>query len=319
MRCGITGASGLVGRDLIPHLAACGWSGVAVARRSIPELPIGWKYVPRDAVLADQYDSGKLDALIHLEVRHHVFNTRQADEQHFNIVNVGGTRTWLEWCTRRNIPRFILFSSIKAVQAKAMGPTDESARPATEGAYGCSKAAAEELVRKWSSQNTKRSALIVRPAVIYGDTSMGNIAAMVDAIRRRRFFLVGANTNVKSLVSLGNVTSAMQHLLEWRQAGSCEIFNLVDRESYSVAELDARIRGALGRRGHSPRMPPPFAQALARLGDWLNQPTGRNFPLTTARLRALLETSHFSCDKLMATGFVHPEADLAMLLEPLRR
>ena len=31
------------------------------------------------------------------------------------------------------------------------------------------------------------------------------------------------------------------------------------------------------------------------------------FPITSARLSALIEETHFSCEKLLTTGFRHPE------------
>ena len=44
---------------------------------------------------------------------------------------------------------------------------------------------------------------------------------------------------------------------------------------------------------------------------------GREFPLTTARLRAIRETSVFPCDKLVAAGFTHPQTTREGLAEML--
>jgi UDP-glucuronate 4-epimerase len=38
--------------------------------------------------------------------------------------------------------------------------------------------------------------------------------------------------------------------------------------------------------------------------------TGRDFPLTSARLRAIRETTIFPCDKLLAAGFRHPQTTI---------
>jgi nucleoside-diphosphate-sugar epimerase len=55
-------------------------------------------------------------------------------------------------------------------------------------------------------------------------------------------------------------------------------------------------------------LPLPVARGIARFGDAFLRVTGKNFPLTSSRLEALLETTHFSCEKLLATGFRHPQS-----------
>ena len=53
------------------------------------------------------------------------------------------------------------------------------------------------------------------------------------------------------------------------------------------------------------------------MGDVIETLSGRDFPLTTARLRAIRETSVFPCDKLLAAGFQHPQSTRDGLAEML--
>jgi nucleoside-diphosphate-sugar epimerase len=46
---------------------------------------------------------------------------------------------------------------------------------------------------------------------------------------------------------------------------------------------------------------------VAPIGDAIEALAGRDFPLTSARLRAIRETTIFPCDKLLAAGFRHPQ------------
>jgi hypothetical protein len=46
---------------------------------------------------------------------------------------------------------------------------------------------------------------------------------------------------------------------------------------------------------------------VAPVGDAIEALAGRDFPLTSARLRAIRETTIFPCDKLLAAGFRHPQ------------
>src|SRR5207248_2899299 len=128
----------------------------------------------------------------------------------------------------------------------------EAATSPNETPYGASKWEAEQRVRAWVAADSRRSALILRPAVIYGPGSTANVAAMVQALRKGRFFLVGKNDNRKSLASVRNVVAAVIHLLPRIDPGRCEVYNVTDAETLSVRELDGRIRALMGKAGNSP-------------------------------------------------------------------
>ena len=310
----INGCNGFIGR----HLLASGVADeiVAVSRKSPGSRagPCGavragrWRC--REAVLAGE--AGEVEVVVHLEAKQHVLYPTTADLLAMKQTNVDGTEDWLRWCSRNHVRRFVYFSSIKAVQPASEGMTDEDAAGCTGSPYGASKWAAEALVRNWAKSDAGRSALILRPAVVYGPGSTANVAAMRTAIRRRYFFLVGENTNIKSMISIGNAVAATRFLMNLMRPG-CEVYNLVDEESFPVREIDRRIRAQLGKAGNSPTLPLSIARAAARSGDIFHQLTGRVFPINSPRLEALMETTHFSCGKLQAAGFRHPQRALTDL------
>jgi nucleoside-diphosphate-sugar epimerase len=129
---------------------------------------------------------------------------------------------------------------------------------------------------------------------------------MVRAIDRGRFFLAGKNANVKSLVALRNVSGAVVHLLP-QMASGCEVYHLVDRSSYSVREIAGIISRLLGRSAPPRTLPLPVLRLAASVGDLLARAGFGVLPVSSARLEALIETTHFSADKLRASGFVHPQ------------
>jgi hypothetical protein len=55
------------------------------------------------------------------------------------------------------------------------------------------------------------------------------------------------------------------------------------------------------------RIPETVAACIAPVGDVVSLLTGRDFPLTTARLRAIREESEFPCTALLASGFTPPQ------------
>jgi len=96
----------------------------------------------------------------------------------------------------------------------------------------------------------------------------------------------------------------------------CDVYNVSDRETGTLAELAAMI-AALSAAPAPRKVPELPARLLAPLGDLISMVTRRDFPLTTARLAAIRETSVFPSDKLVAAGFQHPQSTREGLAEML--
>jgi UDP-glucose 4-epimerase len=314
MKLLVTGSRGFVGRGLLPFLAARGCDGIATGRQPPAGLPEGWHGATRTAVLGGAADVGPLDAVVHLEVKQHVPRPTAADEAEFERVNVGGTREWLDWAARRGVGRFVFVSTIKAVAA-ADAPQTEAAPLTPDTPYGRSKAAAEQLVREWAASDPARQAVILRPAPVYGPGNEANLAAFVRQIVSGKPCLIGRGETRKSVVSRTNLAAAIAFAAA-RPGSGCEVYNVADRETFTLAALARLIAELAGAR--PPRsIPALLAAAAAPVGDLIENVTGREFPLTTARLRAIRETSVFPCDKLVAAGFAHPQTTREGLAEML--
>jgi len=310
----ITGARGFVGRGLIERLATHGHTGIATGRTAPADLPAGWRGATRDQVLTGAIDATATDTIVHLEVKQHVPRPTAVDIDDLALVNVGTTREWLDWAARHGVRRFVVLSSIKAV-APADSPQFERAPPETRSAYGRSKAQGETLVRDWAAAEGTRSAVILRPAPVYGPANEANLAAFVRQIRAGRPCLVGAGDTRKSVVSRTNLAAAIEFAAAHAAPG-CDVYNVSDRTTHTLAELATMI--AELAKAPAPRKVPEWpARLLAPLGDLISTLTRRDFPLTTARLAAMRETSVFPCDKLVAAGFQHPQSTREGLAEML--
>ena len=314
----ITGANGFIGGHLTARLSETGAGGRLLSRKQPAAVPGGFAWQEWQAGRATRLDGAGPDAcVIHLATVHHVERPDTAAQMAFEEVNVRGTRQLLADCTAAGIRRFIFFSSIKAA-ASAHGTTAQTesdpALEAPNSEYGRSKLAAEQCVRAWAAADASRAALILRPAVVYGPGNTANLYALVDAIARGRFFFAGRNDNFKSLVAVQNVVAAVDHLAVRMQPG-VELFYLVDRESYSMRDIAGMVARAMGRNDRFQSLPVPLLRAGAAAGDVVERMTGRKFPLTSRRLAALLEVTHFTSAKLVGTGFTHPVATEAGLAE----
>lgn len=314
MRFLVTGAQGFVGRELVRTLARCGHTGIATGRHAPKDLPAGWQAAERDRMLSIAPAPPPIDAIVHLEVKQHIPRPTAADIERFERVNVDGTRAWLDWATRHGVRRFVFTSSIKAV-APSCEPHSEEAPLTADTPYARSKARGEALVVEWASQESARAAVILRPAPVYGPGNEANLAAFVRQIRAGKPCIVGPGATRKSIVSRRNLAAAIEFAALHARPG-VEVFNVSDRDTPSVAGLAAMIADL----AHAPpprHIPEWLARGIAIVGDAISAITRQDFPLTSARLHAMQETSVFPCDKLMAAGFEHPQTTREGLEEML--
>ena len=319
MKILVTGASGFVGAGLLDLLAASGHQGVATGREPPLGLPAGWRAARRHDVLSGADDATGVDAIVHLEVRQHVPRPTATDCDDFEQVNVLGTREWLDWAARHGVRRFVFASSIKAVGAGRGAHFENDPLP-PDTPYGLSKARAEREVRGWAAGDASRAAVILRAAPVYGPGNQANLAAFVRQILAGRPCIVGRGEQRKSIVSRANMAAAIEFAATRAMPG-CELFNVSDLETLSLAELAGTIADLAGVAPPR-RIPELLARCLAPVGDLVGTLTGRDFPLTSARLRSIEETSIFPCDKLVAAGFRHPQSTrdgLAEMVAWMRR
>jgi nucleoside-diphosphate-sugar epimerase len=307
----VTGASGFIGRGLVERLSATGHGGVATGRDPPVGVPPGWRAVSRESVLHGAVEADAVEAIIHLEVRQHIPRPTTDDIQSFYDTNVAGTRQWLDWADRHHVRRFVFTSSIKAVPAGdaaervAVNGSPGSGAAEPDTAYGRSKASAEAAVRDWAAARPDRIAVILRPAPVYGPGNGANLAAFARQVVAGKPCLIGLCDARKSVVSRTNLVAAIEFAAEWKTVG-CEVFNVSDRDTFSLGQL-ADMISTLAGAPKPRRVPRPLAGCAALLGDAITAVTGRDFPLTTARMKQMLATSVFSCSKLTAAGFEHPQ------------
>ena len=265
----ITGGNGFIGHHLCTELLSSGWEVRGTIRR--PEAQ--GKLVPGiETVIVDvTRDDGWLaavsgvDAVVHLVGRTHVLHDRASDPlDAYRSVNVDGTQRVLRACVEARVPRFIYLSSIKAVGEGAQSPYSETSPCNPEDAYGITKREAEIAVLEMVS-NTDLQAIIVRPPLVYGPGVKGNFLQILRFADRGIPLPLGCTHNARSMVFVGNLTSAIAALLD-QPTTKESIFHVVDDgEPLSTKELVTRLGHLLGRKVHHIPIPVP----LLRLGGGL--------------------------------------------------
>jgi nucleoside-diphosphate-sugar epimerase len=154
---------------------------------------------------------------------------------------------------------------------------------------------------------------IVRPVVVFGERNRGNVYNLVDAIHSRRFFMVGAGRNRKSMAYVENVAG----FLDWaaEQPPGFSVFNYADKPDLTTGELVDIVARSLGRPVPAMRLPYAIGLAGGAFLDLVARATGRRFPISAIRIRKFCSDTVVDAARAHAAGFVPSVA----LSEGLRR
>lgn len=265
----VTGSSGFIGCHLCAELLRCGWDVRGTIRRleTRRSLPSEVEAVIVDVNRDDGWSAAlsKVEVVVHLVGRTHVVRDTGPDPlAAYRAINVEGTQRVLRGCVQAGVPRFIYLSSIKAVGEGGEIPYDETSHCAPEDAYGITKREAEIAVLETAAR-TGLQAVILRPPLVYGPGVKGNFLRLLRLVDRGIPFPLGCTHNARSMVFVGNLTSAIVALLD-RPTTKETFFHVTDDgEPLSTKELVTRLGYLMGRRVHHIPVPAP----LLRLGGGL--------------------------------------------------
>ncbi|MBB5208441.1 NAD-dependent epimerase/dehydratase family protein [Chiayiivirga flava] len=217
-------------------------------------------------------------------------------------VNVGGARNIAAAAALHGVPR-IVFASSAAVYGPGRSRPDESAPPRPASDYGRSKADAEAVYAAWAAQDSARSLLVLRPAVVFGEGNRGNVFTLIDHLRRRRFVLPGRGDNRKSMGYVGNLVAFVAGRLDL--AAGVHTVNYADPPDLRTADMVEAIRLQLSLPP-PPRVPLPVALAGAALLDAIAGVRGRPSALSRARVRRFCAETTLATEALQRLGFRAP-------------
>ena len=192
-------------------------------------------------------------------------------------MNVGGATNVCGVCRELRIERLI-FTSSAAVYGTAAPDSAEERAPAPFNAYGRTKLLAEQIHRAWQAEAPgRRSLVIVRPTVVFGEGNRGNVYQLLRQIASRRFLMVGKGHNRKSMAYVGNVSAFLVRALSLR-AGA-HLFNYADKPDFAMQELVDTVVQTLGRPALTgTRIPYAAGYVGGVVCDLLAALTGRPLP-----------------------------------------
>lgn len=300
----VTGASGFIGRMLCQELGRQGCDVLAMVRQPA-DGP--WNAVLRKELGSGTISSGDLagvDTVFHLAGKAHA-RARGAEEiREYERVHVHGTRQLLQAAMQAGVRCIVMLSSVKAMGEGGADVWDEATPCEPRNPYGATKLAAERIVLQ---ELRLPCPVVLRPTLVYGAGSKGNLDLMIRAVRKGVFPAVDIPPNARSMIHVEDVIRAC--LLAATHPAACgNTYILTDGREYSTADILGWIFEALGR---SPRFRIPFTwlKAAAALGDTAGK-CGVPLPLTSDSLDKLAGSARYSNARICSElGFV-PSRDL---------
>jgi nucleoside-diphosphate-sugar epimerase len=236
----ITGATGFIGRHLTAalsknHSVRClvrRTSDTSVLRNFSVEMVYG-DLLAKDSLLPALH---KIDLVYHLAGE--VYSKRKGDYYKSNIL---ATQNLLEASEKKGVRRIIYLSSIAVnkplVNAELL--TEESeCSPIT--LYGKTKLEAERLIKEYNIPF-----VIARAPVVYGPSQPPVINKFfLNAVRKKKIFVIGDGKNLRSLCFVSNLTDGLISLAHSSNAVA-KTFILSDEPPYTFNQIIQAISNVI--------------------------------------------------------------------------
>jgi nucleoside-diphosphate-sugar epimerase len=266
----VTGATGFIGRTLVPALAHRGYRVRLALRRETARWPDFENCVVGDINGATHWSAAMdgVDHVVHLAARVHVMQETASDPlAAFRATNVAGTHRLAVAAAAAGVKRFVHLSSVKALREVSDGrPLDDETLPAPSTPYGLSKREAELALADAARGGLDTVSL--RLPLVYGPGVKGNFRTLLDLCWQRRILPLASIRNRRSLLFVGNLADAVVRILE--APGPLGGAHLVcDGSAMSTPALIRDIGETLGRRA---RLVPFPTSGLKLAGTLLRHP-----------------------------------------------
>ena len=257
MRVFVAGATGAIGKQLVPRLVTAGHEVHGMTRHESKRAmlhELGAMPVVADALDPDQVAEAVRRARPEVIV-HQLTALAGGDLRHLersvaltNRLRIEGTDHLLSAGQAVGVRRFVAQSIGMGFYARTGGlvkseedPLDPAPpRQVREGAAGIRHLEQAVLGARWTE------GIVLRYGAFYGPgTSMGPDGELSEMIRRRRFPLVGDGGGVWSFIHVGDAAEATVAAVEH---GSRGVYNVVDDEPAAVAEWLPVLAHELGAK-----------------------------------------------------------------------
>lgn len=238
-----------------------------------------------------------ITSIISLAAKHHDFGI--GHDEYFDT-NEDGTRIICKVAADYNINEIIFYSSV-AVYGIREEISTENLETKPDSPYGESKLAGEKVLIEWAKEKPERKVLIIRPTLVFGKNNMANMRNLIKQIDSGLYFHLGRADNVKSIAYVENLVQATLFLKERMKPG-VSIYNYADEPQLTTRDISNVIAETLNKKIRL-SVPKTLGVMMGLPFDIIIKLTGKNLPISSARIKKLGTATHHSAKKVFSDGF----------------
>jgi nucleoside-diphosphate-sugar epimerase len=222
----------------------------------------------------------------------------------YDEVNVLGAKNLCQAARNKGIQKIIFVSSVAVYGFAPLG-TDESGMINPFNDYGRTKAEAELVFKAWQMEEpTKRTLVIVRPTVVFGEQNRGNVYNLLKQIASGRFVMIGDGKNRKSMAYVENIAAFLIHSLSF--SPGAHLFNYIDKPDFTMNSLVSHVCKIMGKSEEIGfRIPYGVSFSIGIFFDFGSLVTGKRFAISSIRVKKFCSNSVYETS-IEKTGFVPP-------------
>lgn len=268
----VTGATGFIGKHLCRTLSQAGIRVVPVVRQLRKQAHLDFNNCEDQRCIGDI--SGDVnwapllqdvDVVIHAAGLIVSPDNRTDADSSYNKVNVEATYLLAKAAAASGVSRFILMSSVGVygIFDHTLAAREEQTCTPMD-AYATSKLAAEDKLRSSGFFETMQL-VILRPPMVYGPHSPGNLQKLARMVLKPVAVPLGAIDGRRNLLSVSSLCEAITLLLQ--DTGDANgVWNIAEPDQVSVPEImQALARGMYGKPVFLPTVPASLLKHMATL------------------------------------------------------
>lgn len=244
----ITGATGFVGRSLVPALVRSGYGVLCAVSKETDLLQAPQVLIDRLEKMTDWTPVlHKVDVVIHLAAKVHVMKGDVSLEE-FCRVNSEATKRLAEQAAQCGVKRFIYMSSIKVNGEFTVegAPFTEDNGVVIEDPYGQSKLIAEQNLLEIGAK-TAMDVVILRPSLVFGPGVKANFLKMMELVNKNWPLPFAGINNKRSFIFIDNLISAVLAVIQHPKAAN-QVYLVADNEAWSLSELVTFMSQSMGKK-----------------------------------------------------------------------
>ena len=292
----LTGSSGFLGSHILEFLKNKNYEVIKLGRSVQSDIKI-------DLSLNKLFKID-VDYVIHVAGKAHVIPKTEEEKKEFFKVNYIGTKNLLYGLDTTKLQSIIFISTV-AVYGKEVGVLiDEKSPLLGNTPYALSKIQAEQSIIDFGITNNIKT-VVLRLPLVTGKNPLGNLSAIIKAIKKGYYFRIGKGQAKKSIVSASDIANLIPELFNLNG-----VYNLTDVNHPMISEIDSIIAKKFNKKIKS--IPIQLIKVIAKIGDIFYF-----FPFNSSKFEKLTKNLTFSNKKIFNDIKYRPSKGLSDIVKNL--